>query len=152
MSLRPLPYWPLVAVIAMFCVAVRDVGGQSAKPPVKARAWTTKSGVFSAAQAARGKDIYSGLCRSCHTAETHTGQTFAAKWTGKPLSELFGFIREQMPKNEPASLSDQEYVDVMSYVLKMNRMPAGPAELPPDSVPMKRIRIDLTRTSVRKEK
>ena len=38
-----------------------------------------------------------------------------------------------MPEDNPASLTDQEYVDVVAYMLSMSRMPAGGDELPPDA-------------------
>ncbi len=50
-----------------------------------------------------------------------------------------------MPKNYPGSLSEQEYVDVMSYLLSMNGMPAGAAELPSDSLALTRIKIDSSK-------
>ena len=113
---------------------------------------TTRSGVYNAVQVERGRNIYLGYCRSCHTVETHTGPKFEATWSGRPLSDLFLFMQEKMPKNEPGSLSDDEYVDVMTYVLKMNRMPAGKAELPVDTAALGRIRIAFPRTTSRKEK
>ena len=94
-----------------------------------------------------GRDVYAGLCASCHPAVTHTGPTFTKSWAGKKLSELFGFLRERMPKNEPGSLTEQEYVDVMSYMLRMNGMPTGIDELPADSVALMRIKIDSSRVA-----
>jgi hypothetical protein len=70
---------------------------------------------------------------------------FTTSWAGKKLSDLFGFLRERMPKNDPGSLSEQEYVDVMSYMLRLNGMPAGVEDLPPDSVSLTKIRIDSSR-------
>jgi mono/diheme cytochrome c family protein len=104
---------------------------------------TTRAGVYTARQAAGGHDIYMLSCVSCHTPASHSGTGFAAKWSGRPLSELFGFMRGAMPKNEPGSLSAREYTLVLAYLLKMNGMPAGPAELPADSVALSRIRIEL---------
>ena len=34
----------------------------------------------------------------CHTPTSHTGATFTAWWRGKPLSDLFAFISENMPQ------------------------------------------------------
>ena len=93
----------------------------------------------------RGKDIYAGNCRSCHTAETHTGAAFTSKWNKRPLSDLYVYIRDQMPKSAPGSLEAQEYADVLAYVLRMNRMPAGQVELPPDSAAISRIRINVAK-------
>jgi hypothetical protein len=52
-----------------------------------------------------------------------------------------------MPKNDPGSLSEQEYVDVMSYMLRLNGMPVGFDELPTDSVALTKIKIDSSRVS-----
>src|SRR5579862_3003807 len=37
---------------------------------------STLDGLYTEAQARRGKDVYFGSCRSCHSAESHTGATF----------------------------------------------------------------------------
>src|SRR5690242_18774967 len=89
---------------------------------------STLSGVYSAEQARRGSDLYAGRCRSCHAAASHTGVTFEKLWAGRSLSDLFGFISTQMPKNEPGSLAPEEYVDVLAYLLKLNDMPMGSTE------------------------
>ena len=137
--------WLPGVALAMFWAA----GDAAAQTKTAAR--TTRSGVFSKAQAARGADVYAGYCKTCHTAQTHTGATFNANWKGRPLSELYVFMRDRMPKNDPASLSAEEYVDVLAYVLQMNRMPAGATELPPDSTLLSRIRIAPTVVPMRKD-
>jgi mono/diheme cytochrome c family protein len=106
---------------------------------------TTKHGVYTAQQAIRGKDVYAGNCKSCHSPESHTGATFNATWNHRSLSELYGYIRDRMPKNEPGSLSEQEYVDVLAYLLRMNKMPSGRRELTPDSLAMQSIRIEIVK-------
>ena len=95
----------------------------------------------------RGRDVYAGMCAGCHPAVTHVGPAFTKSWAGKKLSDLFGFLRERMPKNDPGSLSQQEYVDVMSYMLRLNGMPAGVEEMPADSVALTKIRIDSSRVA-----
>ena len=106
---------------------------------------TTRSGVYTAAQASRGNDVYLMQCKSCHTPASHTGVTFANSWHGKPLSELYTYIVERMPKNEPGSLQPYEYADVLAYLLKLNEMPAGDEELPADSVALRKIRVEAGR-------
>jgi mono/diheme cytochrome c family protein len=142
--------WLILVTLCIFSAFSRNAAAQTRKPSKKpapcADSTTTRTGVYTAQQAVRGKDIYAGNCRSCHTPETHTGATFNAIWNKRSLAELYSYIRERMPKNEPGSLSDQEYADVLAYVLKMNKMPAGRAELAPDSAAMKSIRIVLTRS------
>ncbi len=108
---------------------------------------STGQGVYSREQWLRGRDVYAGLCAGCHQAVTHVGPQFSTSWAGKKLSDLFGFLRERMPKNDPGSLSEQEYVDVMSYMLRLNGMPSGVDELPADSVALTKIRIDSSRVA-----
>ena len=134
--------WLLVVTASMFFALPRDAAAQSGSTPCT-DSITTKSGIYTAEQAARGKDVYAGSCKSCHTAESHTGPIFEAIWNKKSLADLYGFIRDRMPKNEPGSLSAQEYADVVAYLMKMNRMPSGRHELPADSTALKDIRIAI---------
>lgn len=106
---------------------------------------STIQGVYGREQWMRGRDVFAMLCSNCHSTTKHTGAHFSKFWAGKRLSDLFGFLRERMPANEPGSLSAQEYVDVVAYLLQMNGMPAGNGELPADSVALTRIRIDSSR-------
>jgi hypothetical protein len=46
-----------------------------------------------------------------------------------------------MPARAAGSLSQQEYADVLSYVLKANGLPAGETELPADLERLKPIAI-----------
>ena len=103
---------------------------------------STSAGVYTAAQAARGAETYAGMCTGCHTPASHTGEVFTNAWNGRPVAELFGFIRAAMPKNEPGSLSPEEYVSIIAYLLKLNGMPAGKEALPADSLALDRIRVD----------
>jgi S-disulfanyl-L-cysteine oxidoreductase SoxD len=129
--------WLLAGAAAILSATPRDVAGQ-----VRV---TTKTGVYSQSQALRGEDVYVAYCKQCHTPQSHTGPVFVAAWHGKKLSELVAFIKERMPKNEPGSLSDDEYVDVMTYLLKLNQMPAGKADVPTDLAKLGAIRIDLSK-------
>jgi mono/diheme cytochrome c family protein len=108
---------------------------------------STLSGVYTDEQASRGKDVYAANCKSCHAASTHTGETFAKWWRGKQLSDLFTFVSTRMPKNNPGSLADEDVADVMAYLLKMNAMPVGPGELPPDVDSLKKFRIEMRRSA-----
>lgn len=82
-------------------------------------------------------------CVSCHPRGTYATPGFRATWSGRPLSELFDFVREKMPKNDPGTLTPEEYAQVVAYILKINDAPAGDHELPADSEALRKIRIDL---------
>lgn len=104
---------------------------------------TTRSGVYTAAQAAKGNEIYALSCASCHSAATHASPAFAAKWQGHSLSELYRYMNQEMPKQDPGTLSPREYTLVLAYMLKMNGMPAGHEELPNDLAQLEKIRIEF---------
>lgn len=99
--------------------------------------------MYTAEQAEQGGEIYTMSCTSCHPPVTHTGPAFVAKWQGRSLAALFRYIQTSMPKSEPGSLTESEYVRVLAYLLKLNGMPDGPAELTADLDALKKIRNDF---------
>ena len=107
---------------------------------------STQSGVFTDAQAKRGEQTYLGICKSCHTPSEHTGTAFNQSWNAHPLSDLFKYLCESMPKDNPGSLDPYDAADVIAFLLKLNAMPAGSAELAPDTVALKKILIDTRNT------
>lgn len=116
-------------------------GAQNGSGADSASEKTTLNGVFTAAQANRGRDTFAMSCLGCHTTASHTGQAFMGPWRGKPLLDLFQYIRYSMPKSEPGTLSDNEYLQVTAYILQLNGMPDGARELVADSASLSRIRI-----------
>jgi S-disulfanyl-L-cysteine oxidoreductase SoxD len=104
---------------------------------------STLSGVYTEAQAARGKNVYAGNCRSCHSPQSHTGETFATWWRGKRLSDLFTFVSTRMPKNDPGSLAPEDAADVVAYLLQMNAMPPGTHELVAAADSLQPYRIEM---------
>lgn len=113
---------------------------------------STKDGVFTREQALRGQDVYAGNCKSCHTPESHTGPVFTSRWNGKPLLELYVYVRDLMPKNDPGTLSPEENADVIAYILRMNRLPMGDVDLPADTAALKRIRFQVGAVKPSREK
>jgi mono/diheme cytochrome c family protein len=106
---------------------------------------TTLQGVYSSAQALRGQKTYESICLSCHPLASQTGSAFSKQWRGKPLADLYGFVAESMPKNDPGSLAPREIAQVVAYLLKINGMPAGTAELPANEGALGTIRIEIPR-------
>jgi mono/diheme cytochrome c family protein len=108
--------------------------------PVPASAGSAFSGIYSDTQAARGKAAYDATCSHCHGASLQgeqlgpalAGQSFTARWTNQSLAQMLQVIRQTMPKEAPDSLGTQNYVDIISYMLKVNGSQPGAAELPPD--------------------
>ena len=139
-------------LLAAACLALAGAvvhGGVQAPPAKKVTAppkpLTTASGVFTAAQAAKGEQVYMTFCVSCHPAGTYAAEAFRDKWNGAPLSTLFDFVTGTMPKTEPGSLDTQDYIQVISYILKINGAPPGKTPLPADIDELKKIRLHLPR-------
>lgn len=117
-------------------------GKSESRPP---RVLTTASGVYTAAQASKGEQVYMTFCVSCHPAGTYAAPAFRDKWNGAPLSKLFELVTETMPMSEPGSLDTKDYVHVISYILKINGAPPGKTLLREDSAVLRKIRLDLPR-------
>lgn len=131
----------LVAALGMAAAAVVVVAGQSGR--------TVWDGVYSDAQAGRGKKAYITHCAECHNeglqggdlAPALKGEDFLLRWNDKSMAELFERTQTTMPQNNPNGLMPQETVDILAYVLQVNRMPGGAADLPADAAALKAIAI-----------
>ena len=111
--------------------------GAAAQAPTK----TTNDKVYTAAQAERGKKTFSDKCTACHEPSRFTGDTFHEVWDDKPLKEIWDIASGTMPEDNPGSLKQQEYADIIAYFLSLNEYPAGDAELQPGAVPMAAIKV-----------
>jgi mono/diheme cytochrome c family protein len=146
------PGWgglPRMAVLyALSTLMLAGAGAHRAaaqKGPAPAASLTsgTMAGVYTRAQADRGEETYMNLCVGCHTATVYSGYAFAVTWDGRPLSDLYGQIKYNMPKNEPDTLTPAEAAQLVAYILKINRVPAGKAELKPDEKALEKIKIEM---------
>ena len=129
------------AASLMLVSAFVSSAAQAPVPPPPPKVVTTATGVYTAAQASKGERIYMSFCVSCHPAGTYAAPAFRDKWNGHLLSELFSFMSTQMPKEQPGTLEDGDYADVIAYMLKINGAPAGKKPLPADEKALKWIRI-----------
>ncbi|HJO12359.1 MAG: cytochrome c [Gammaproteobacteria bacterium] len=97
-------------------------------------------GLYTEEQASRGQTVYRASCTSCHSedlrgnsnAPSLIGMSFMFLWETRPLGTLFEKIQAEMPTENPGSLSEQSYLDVLSYIMQVNSFPAGIAELVAD--------------------
>ena len=121
------------AVSASAGLTVTSLGAQAAAEPTRRTVW---DGLYSDAQAGRGREAYVKACAPCHMedlggheyAGALAGYPFQMKWEDASVAEVFGRIRT-MPLGEPGSLSTQEYLDILAYVLQANGYPSGQSEL-----------------------
>jgi cytochrome c len=129
-----LPFLVVVVSIVLASSIYQTVRAQSTRPLRSAR-----DGVFSAAQAARGKAQYVQNCVVCHgdnlggdggRVPELVGDQFLTNWGGgKTLDELFARVQFRSPEDSPRSLTDPVYVDIVAFILQENEFPSGPGEL-----------------------
>jgi hypothetical protein len=100
------------------------------------------SGVYTPDQAVKGREVFNSNCLGCHTTATHQGPAFQNKWFGRPLFDLYDYVSQAMPKAAPGSLTEDEYVWVTAYILRLNGMPPGRTELSPEPAWLKSVRVD----------
>lgn len=94
---------------------------------------TTMDGVYTAAQAARGRQVYETVCVDCHNTEDWVEDGFRERWNGESVWRFWHYIWEQMPNGEPPySLPREQVTDVVTYILQLNEVPAGTTELGSD--------------------
>ena len=106
-------------------------------------------GVYTQEQANRGKTAYTAQCVSCHGAEVRgndetpglTGDAFLANWRKRSVDDLFEKVRVSMPADKPGSLSRQTNVDILAYILAVNKFPAGNTELGSQTEVLKEIKF-----------
>jgi mono/diheme cytochrome c family protein len=113
----------LLPALMLLCAAV-----------VIAQEKTVDQGVYTSAQAARGAKLFENNCSMCHrepggTAPVLAGERFTKSFSDATLQTVFTTIKTTMPRNAPGSLSDAEYVDLVSHLLKINNYADGMNEL-----------------------
>lgn len=130
--------------VAMVVVSVCSarLAAQAAPSPRADSGRTTLSGVYSAKQAERGEKVYMASCLECHVPSDYTGEAFTSKFVGGTAFDMFEVIRSTMPQNNPSSLSNEQYVDVVAYLFKLNALPTSESDLSVDKDSLKAIKVE----------
>ena len=86
-----------------------------------------------AQDAPAGRSVWDGVYSETQgdgTATALTGPGFMADFNGASLGEMVDRTRTTMPDDNPGTMSRQQIADVLTYVLSVNKFPAGEADLP----------------------
>ncbi len=138
---------------AVMAVGTVWLAGVVLQPSVTAQQKTVWDGVYTEEQAKRGQTAYEQECASCHQADFAgdgfapglAGPEFAAAWDGLPVSDLLERIRQSMPPSNPGAVTPAAKVDIIAYLLKGNRIPAGTTELPKEPDGLKQIQYKASK-------
>jgi mono/diheme cytochrome c family protein len=127
-----------VGVAALVFLAVVSLRAQQAR--------TVKDGVYTEAQAARGKALFDMRCALCHGERLEgaagpplAGELFLGPRDNQPLSDLFDKINATMPADAPGTLEPQQVADLVAFVLQANQFPGGRTALAPAAAQLKQI-------------
>jgi cytochrome c len=124
------------------------LAGQASTAPQTTR--SLSDAVYTVEQAERGREAYAKACTYCHRddlsgnedgAPPLRGSAFLNRWKDRPISELYFVIKETMPQDEPKSLSANDCIDIVAFMLRRNEAPAGAVELPADMAVLGGIRL-----------
>ena len=121
---------------------------------------TVWEGVYTSDQARRGEQAFKTECSYCHRDDLAGGfldngsgsapalagarafgSSFSERWKDLSIGEMIATVAATMPLPNPASLTLQNYVDVVAYLLAKNGVPAGGSELPTDVEALGRILV-----------
>jgi alcohol dehydrogenase (cytochrome c) len=93
-------------------------------------------GIYTAEQAAAGRQVYAANCASCHLpdmagrneAPQLAGNNFMNTWRTRSTRDLFEYIQSTMPPTG-ANLGVDQYLAVTAYLLQANGAPPGTAPI-----------------------
>jgi len=134
-----------VVVLTLFGCATSPEAGPAAGPAVAAdevapvvvetevieteEASTAALSYFTDTQASRGERFFRETCLSCHSTSEFRGRSFQRTWRGRSVADLYDEVVYTMPDDNPGGLPTQTYLDVIAYILQMNRFAEGDIEL-----------------------
>jgi polar amino acid transport system substrate-binding protein len=121
----PRPFFTALAALAVGVLAWSAAALAAASHP---------PALYTNAQASQGAPLYASKCAMCHGAQLEGGAgpplvgqniTTLGEKTHLSIGDMFNYIESNMPMNAPASLSKDQYIKIMAYILKQNGYPAG---------------------------
>ena len=137
-----------VAVVALALSASLSLRAQQSR--------TVKDGVYTDAQAMRGKAIFEMRCAVCHgemlegvAGPPLAGDVFLGPLDSRPVSDVFDKIKATMPADAPGTLEPRQVADLVAFILQANKFPAGRTELAPAAALLKQIVIAAPNPSAR---
>src|SRR5579863_7503162 len=134
---RLFPAYPLMRTFVRITTGIASAAGCAVLAAMAAQQPARPGGAFTAEQATAGRAAYQSTCAGCHLPDLKgsfeapplSGANFMNMWRNRPVSDLFNRIRNSMPLTNPGSLSDQDAVNIVAYILQANGGSTGPQAL-----------------------
>ena len=110
---------------------------------------TAGDGIFTTEQSKRGEAVYNANCAMCHQPDLGgkepvpelAGDKWLSHWLNHSVGELFTRVSTTMPQGKPGSLTHDQYIDVIAFIIDANGFKSGTTELKADSDALKTIMI-----------
>ncbi|GAJ28588.1 c-type cytochrome [Acidomonas methanolica] len=100
---------------------------------------SSKPALFTEDQAKAGAKEYADNCSQCHGDDLSgmagpalKGPNFASAKANFHVSDIYAIVSKNMPATNPGSLTTDQYVNIMAFLLQQNGMPAGSTKLTAD--------------------
>ena len=115
---------------------------------------TVWDGIYTEAQATRGRTPYMENCAPCHgeelissdsNAPTLVGLSFSFVWNDTSVGEFLERTQTTMPSDRPKGLSRETYLDILAFILQANKYPPGDKDLNGELDALKQIQITAAR-------
>jgi mono/diheme cytochrome c family protein len=127
---------PSIAALALLLGACFALAGAPRALGQAAAAPSLLAGAYTEEQALQGRTLYYEQCLLCHgetlagvdKAPPLAGPQFQSTWNGAPLAALVARILT-MPPEKPNTLSQEQSVAILTYILWYNGLPLGDAPL-----------------------
>ena len=119
---------------------------------------SSMDGVYTEAQAKRGREIYGEQCVECHGRDLEgkyesaplAGDEFRSNWEGQDLLVLFDRIRTTMSGDAPGMISTgapkpltrEQTADLVAFLVWFNGDPVGKTELSAKPEVLRQIRFE----------
>ena len=117
------------ALLAAFTLSIFTSLVAQDSPPI----W---AGVYTTAQAERGRSVVANHCSECHHEDLSGGEgpaligpSFMVKWEMQSVERLFHKIRDTMPEVGSSDVTEAQKLDTVAFILQQNGYPAGTSEL-----------------------
>jgi len=86
-------------------------------------------GVYNTQQAERGQNLFRNYCQDCHVPRSF-GRLIhdtvkSSDNSKKQISAYFKLISTSMPQDAPGMLIEEEYLNIMAYILSLNGFPVN---------------------------
>jgi mono/diheme cytochrome c family protein len=143
----------VAAAAAMFALSAGAAVTTARVSAQDAAGTSVLAGVYTDEQAKRGEAVSAKMCTSCHGPDLSGGEAgpalvgleFIGNWVNLTMADFYDRVHATMPADAPGTMTPQQTSDVCAYVLKLNKYPAGSAELSSDPGALKAIKIEGSR-------